>query len=100
MKKKKVVIIGGGNGSALTINALKNNPNYELSAVVPMSDSNFSSGAMRRYFDLLPPGDILRAVLALSSYDYSFLKKIFFCYIITFFTLPTILFSTNITFIP
>ncbi|MFA7654305.1 MAG: 2-phospho-L-lactate transferase CofD family protein [Candidatus Magasanikbacteria bacterium] len=77
MKKKKIVIIGGGNGSAIVIGGLKHNPAYDLSAVTSMSDSGFSSGAMRRYFHLPSPGDILRAVLAMSKYDYSLLRTIF-----------------------
>jgi len=76
-KKKKVVIIGGGNGSAIVISALKYNPAYDLSAVISMSDSGFSSGALRRYFHLPSPGDILRAALAMSRYDYSLLRTIF-----------------------
>jgi len=77
-KKKKIAIIGGGNGSAIVISALKYNPTHDLSAVISMSDSGFSSGALRRYFHLPPPGDIMRAVLAMSPYDYLLLKNIFY----------------------
>jgi len=76
--KKKVVVIGGGNGSATIINALKKYvDDIELSAVISMSDSGGSSGRLRDEFDTLPPGDILRAVLAMSPYDYKLLRKIF-----------------------
>lgn len=76
---KKVVVIGGGNGSAITLQALKKFvPEIKLTGVVSVSDSAGSSGKLRIQFNTLPAGDILRAVLALSKYDYNFLKKIFY----------------------
>src|SRR3989339_860667 len=79
MSKKKVVVIGGGNGSAISIVALKQNLDlFDISAVISMSDSGDSSGRLREEFNTLPPGDIMRAVLALSKYDYPLLKQIFF----------------------
>jgi len=77
-KSMRVVVIGGGNGSALTLRALKKFSNeLELSGVISMSDSGGSTGRLRREFNTLPSGDILRAVLALSKHDYKFLKKLF-----------------------
>lgn len=79
MPKKKVVVLGGGNGSAVSLVALKQNiANFEILGVVAMSDSGGSSGRLRQEFGVLPPGDIMRAVLALSKYDYPLLKKIFY----------------------
>ncbi len=76
--QKNVVVIGGGNGSAITTNALKQFvPDIELSSVISVSDSGGSSGRLRDEFDTLPPGDILRAVLAMSKYDYKILRQIF-----------------------
>lgn len=76
---KKIVVIGGGNGSATTINALKQHRDeFEISAVISMSDSGGSSGRLRQEFKTLPPGDILRAILAMSPHDYKFLKSIFY----------------------
>lgn len=76
--KRRIAIIAGGDGSAKTICALKPYVNeYALSVIVPMSDSGKSSGALRREFGVLPPGDILRAILALSSIEYTTLKQIF-----------------------
>ncbi len=76
--QKKVVIIGGGNGSAISTNAMKQFiDDIELSSVISMSDSGGSSGKLREEFDTLPPGDILRAVLAMSKYDYTVLRQIF-----------------------
>lgn len=77
--KIKVVTIGGGNGSAKSIRALKRYVDkIELSSVVSMSDSGGSSGVLRQEFGGLPTGDILRATLAMSRYDYDLLKKIFY----------------------
>lgn len=77
--KIKIVVIGGGNGSALTLRALKAYADeFEIAAVISMSDSGGSSGKLRQEFNTVPPGDILRAVLALSVYDYGVLKKIFY----------------------
>ena len=79
MKKKKVVIIGGGNGSAISLVALKQNLDlFEISGIISMSDSGGSSGRLRKDLGVLPPGDIMRAILALSAYDYPLLKKIFY----------------------
>lgn len=75
---KKIVVISGGNGSAITINALKSFSDIELSAVIPMSDSGGSSGQLRKKFNTLPVGDIMRATLAMSPYDYRMLKNIFY----------------------
>jgi len=78
MLKKSIVVIGGGNGSAITLNAIKPFVNkFNINAVVSVSDSGGSSGKLRKEFEVLPPGDILRAILALSPYDYPTLKKIF-----------------------
>lgn len=79
MQKKKVVVLGGGNGSAAVLVALKQNLNcFDLSAIISVADSGGSSGRLREEFDTLPPGDILRAVLAMSKYDYPLLKQIFY----------------------
>ncbi len=79
IKKKKIVVIGGGNGSAVTLVALKHYlNNFDISAVISMSDSGGSSGRLRKELGTLPPGDIMRAVLALSKYDYPMLRNIFY----------------------
>lgn len=79
MSKQKVVVIGGGNGSSFTINALKPFVHkIELSAVISMSDSGGSSGRLREEFNMLPPGDIMRAVIAMSRHDSDLLKFIFY----------------------
>lgn len=80
-QKKKIAIIGGGNGSSTIIRALKKYRDiFDISAIISMSDSGGSSGRLREELNTLPPGDILRAVLSMSTtYDYeSILKPLFY----------------------
>ncbi len=79
MDKKKIVVIGGGNGSAVLLQSLR--PFSEctkIDAVVCMTDDGGSSGRLRKDLKVLPPGDVLRAVLALSPYDQKMLRQIFY----------------------
>lgn len=76
--KLSVVVIGGGNGGAKSLRALKDFPDISISGVISVSDSGGSSGRLREEFNTLPPGDILRAVLSLSRHDYGILKRIFY----------------------
>jgi uncharacterized cofD-like protein len=66
VRKKKIVVIGGGTGTYQTLVGLKKYP-VELCAVVAMSDSGGSTGRLRKELSILPPGDIRRALLALSN---------------------------------
>ena len=63
---KKVVTIGGGSSSFAVLRGLKEFP-LDITAVVNMFDSGGSSGVLRDEFGVLPPGDVRRALLALSS---------------------------------
>ncbi|MDP5039128.1 MAG: YvcK family protein [Candidatus Gracilibacteria bacterium] len=75
MKEKiNITTIGGGTGTFNVLTGLKKNPNYNLAAVVSMSDSGGSTGVLRDEFGILPPGDIRRAVLALSKEGMMFRK--------------------------
>lgn len=76
---KNIVVIGGGNGSAICLEGLKKYADdFNISAVISMSDSGGSSGRLRKEFHTLPPGDIMRAILSLSKYDYKMLRQIFY----------------------
>ena len=68
MKKRrpKIVVIGGGTGTYQVLVGLKKYP-VDLTAVVATSDSGGSSGRLRQELDILPPGDIRRALVALSN---------------------------------
>ncbi len=62
----KVVVIGGGTGVFTVLSGLKRYP-LELSAVISMADDGGSTGVLREEFGILPPGDVRRVLVALSS---------------------------------
>lgn len=66
-EKTKIVCFGGGTGLPSLLSGLKKNPWLEVTAVVSMFDSGGSSGVLRDRFGILPPGDILKCLLALSE---------------------------------
>jgi len=66
-KAKKIVTIGGGSGQYVLLSGLRDLPDIEITAVVSMMDSGGSTGRLRDELGVLPPGDILKCVLALSS---------------------------------
>lgn len=65
-KLPRVVVIGGGTGTYQVLVGLKKYP-IALSAVVTMADSGGSTGRIRRELSILPPGDVRRALIALSN---------------------------------
>lgn len=67
MRKRRVVVIGGGTGTYQVLVGLKKYPYLDISAVICMSDSGGSTGRLRKEFGMFPPGDLRRALLALSS---------------------------------
>src|SRR3989338_4284325 len=66
MKTKKIVAIGGGTGLPMVREGLKSY-NCELTAIVTVTDSGRSSGALRKDYNVLPPGDIRNCLIALSE---------------------------------
>lgn len=71
--------MGGGSGGSLSIRAMKEFlDDYDISAVIAMSDSGSTSGQLKREFGVMPPGDVLRGVLAMSRYDYETMRRIFY----------------------
>ena len=69
-KSPRIVVVGGGSGSAVALNGLVN-CRVSVSAIVTMFDSGGSSGLLRKEFGLLPLGDIRQCLLALSSKEYA-----------------------------
>jgi uncharacterized cofD-like protein len=63
----KIVCFGGGTGLPSLLSGLKKNPWIEATAIVSMFDSGGSSGVLRDRYGILPPGDIMRCMLALSE---------------------------------
>jgi uncharacterized cofD-like protein len=66
-QKINITTLGWGTGTFNVLSGLKFNENYNLAAIVSMSDSGGSTGVLRDEFGILPPGDIRRALLALSQ---------------------------------
>lgn len=62
-----IVTIGGGTGSFTVLSALKGHPGVNLTAIITMSDDGGSTGILRDQYGVLPPGDVRRALVALSE---------------------------------
>jgi uncharacterized cofD-like protein len=65
-QKKRIVCIGGGTGTFVTLKGLKSYGQH-LSAIVSMSDSGGSNKRIRDEFGLLPTSDIRQCFVALAD---------------------------------
>ncbi len=65
----RIVTIGGGSGQYVLLTGLRDLPEVEVTSVVSMVDSGGSTGRLRGEFGILPPGDLLKCVLALSPHQ-------------------------------
>ncbi len=61
-----IVTIGGGSGRFTLLQGLKKY-DFEITALVPTTDSGGSSGRLRDEYGILPPGDLTRTIVALSQ---------------------------------
>ena len=66
-KKINITTIWGWTGSYNVLTWLKKDKRFNLSAIISMSDSWGSTGVLKDEFGVLPPWDIRRWILALSS---------------------------------
>lgn len=64
--KYKVAVIGGGTGLPVILRGLKH-INADITAIVTVADDGGSSGTIRDYIDVVPPGDIRNCMTALSE---------------------------------
>ena len=64
-----IVTIGGGSGQFALLSGLRQLAGIRISAVVSMMDSGGSTGRLRDELGTLPPGDILKCILALSPHQ-------------------------------
>lgn len=64
----KVAVIGGGTGLPVILKGLKN-LNADITAIVTVADDGGSSGTLRDYVNVVPPGDIRNCMTALSDLD-------------------------------
>ena len=77
VKKKKVVVIGGGTGAYTVLSGLRKYP-LELSVIITMMDSGGSNRVIRDEFGLLPTSDIRQCMVALASdKSHELLRKLF-----------------------
>lgn len=68
MKKRQIVVIGGGTGTHTILRGLKQyQKQVALTAVVTMADSGGSTGRLRDEFGFLPVGDVRMALAALAT---------------------------------
>jgi uncharacterized cofD-like protein len=65
----RVVAFGGGHGLSVSLRALRQIPNLEITAVVTVGDDGGSSGRLRADRGVLPPGDLRQALAALAGTD-------------------------------
>ena len=68
----KIVVIGGGSGQPVVLNGLKKYEN-DLTAIITVADDGGSSGTLRHYLKMVPPGDIRNVVATLSELPTSLL---------------------------
>lgn len=64
----KVITIGGGSGQFALLSGLRDLDGLTITAIVSMMDSGGSTGRLRDELGILPPGDILKCLLALSPH--------------------------------
>jgi uncharacterized cofD-like protein len=64
----KIVTIGGGSGQFALLAGLRSIQEMDITAIVSMVDSGGSTGRLRDELGILPPGDILKCILALSPH--------------------------------
>lgn len=69
MASHKILTIGGGSGQYALLLGLAGIENTSVTAVVSMMDSGGSTGRLRDEFGSLPPGDVLKCILALSPHQ-------------------------------
>ncbi len=68
-KQVRIVTIGGGSGQYALLSGLRDIAGIHITAVVSMMDSGGSTGRLRDELGTLPPGDILKCILALSPHQ-------------------------------
>ncbi|GAO99765.1 gluconeogenesis factor YvcK family protein [Fructobacillus ficulneus] len=64
----KIVMIGGGSGLPVIIKPLIQQ-DVDLTAIVTVADDGGSSGLLRDYVNIIPPGDIRNILVAMSQGD-------------------------------
>jgi len=71
-----ITTIGGGTGTFNVLSGLRKHKKLNLAAIVTVADSGGSTGELRDEFGILPPGDVRRAIVALSE-DTEVVRRLF-----------------------
>ena len=66
---ERIASLGGGHGLFQTLKAARRLGAEHISAIVTVADDGGSSGRLRKEFDMIPPGDLRMALVALSVSD-------------------------------
>lgn len=66
ISRPKMVVIGGGTGLPVILQNLKKR-DVDITAIVTVADDGGSSGILRNYINVLPPGDIRNVLVSLSN---------------------------------
>lgn len=62
------MVIGGGTGLPVILKGLRDK-DVDITAVVTVADDGGSSGILRNYINVVPPGDIRNVLAALSQWS-------------------------------
>jgi len=65
-RRPKIVVIGGGTGLPVILSNLRDQ-DVDITAVVTVADDGGSSGIIRQYVNVVPPGDIRNVMVALAE---------------------------------
>lgn len=74
--KINIVTLGWGNWSYWLLSSIRDNDDYNISAIISMSDSWGSTWVLREEFWVLPPWDVRRGIMALSR-EHDVVKQLF-----------------------
>lgn len=66
LRKRRIVVVGGGTGLSVMLRGLKELP-IEITAIVTVADDGGSSGRIRNDLQMPPPGDIRNVMVALGD---------------------------------
>ncbi len=67
MRKKRIVVVGGGHGLSVILKGLKNILNIDITAIVTVADDGGSTGRLRKQYAVPAMGDIRNVLIALSK---------------------------------
>ena len=67
-KKIRILTIGGGSGQFALLSALRDLKDINITSVVSMTDNGGSTGRLTDELGILPPGDVLKCIVALSPF--------------------------------